>query len=619
MPQIYVSYRRTDAGDRAHQIADWLAQKYGRENIVFDVESTPTIEENLAQSDVLLIVIGDTWVEDLKKSDETDAIKREVSAGLKTVPLVIPLLTDDDIDIRATQLPEDIKPMMRRTFRFARGGDTFDDDMEDIRDAIDKRFPPDITPSPTPKPQQQTSFIPLILVLMLFGAVVAFGVLSSRNQSDDAGAGVVMITVADEPTLEPTMITSATITPTIVQFTDTPAITSSPTLTPIVPTSTPTYTPTVPTNTPTDTPIPATPTLKPTNTAIPATPTLKPTNTPIPPTPTLRPTSTRIPFTPIPTDGPTVTPSNTPSPDAPPTNTPSPSAPPESESDDMLPTVVAASFNDSAIRMMMDLQFDASFVDILTRWLTSGGEFQQDDFDSTLDNFCVTGDVDVVMLARYMMQDEIDTCADNGREPLAFYVGANAVVVAVSADSDFVTDMSMDELAMIFTGADSWADVRDDFPDEPIQRLVPQTYNSLFNTFVSAVYAGDETPILRDDPTMSHDQSILFEGLMDNPYAVGIFGYTYYLENATDLQIISIDGVLPSDETIADGTYPLSSPMMIYTDETTMQEKPEVNAFINFMLRDIEYNRFDRAQNAYHLPSEALFKESKDTWFALNP
>ena len=158
MPKIFVSYRRADTQERAHRIADWLILKYGRENVFIDVDTIGAgedfklkIEDSLHQTDVLLIIIGDKWVEILNErlgSPDLDLVRHEVTIGLERVQMVIPVLTRRDIDIRATYLPDDIKPMMRRNFRFARGEQDFHRDMQHLKDEIDERFPsePDLPP-----------------------------------------------------------------------------------------------------------------------------------------------------------------------------------------------------------------------------------------------------------------------------------------------------------------------------------------------------------------------------------------------------------------------------------------------------------------------------------------
>ena len=69
---------------------------------------------------------------------------------------------------------------------------------------------------------------------------------------------------------------------------------------------------------------------------------------------------------------------------------------------------------------------------------------------------------------------------------------------------------------------------------------------------------------------------------------MGYFGYAYYAENADRLKLVGIDGgggcVLPTEETINNGTYsPLSRPLFIYVAAETLNQ-PHLKAFVEFYL-----------------------------------
>src|SRR5690606_22029407 len=76
-------------------------------------------------------------------------------------------------------------------------------------------------------------------------------------------------------------------------------------------------------------------------------------------------------------------------------------------------------------------------------------------------------------------------------------------------------------------------------------------------------------------------------------YAIGYFGYAYYVENADRLKVLSINGVEPSSETEDSGGYPLARPIFIYSDATILQEKPQVADFINFYLTYVDEEVID--------------------------
>ena len=81
------------------------------------------------------------------------------------------------------------------------------------------------------------------------------------------------------------------------------------------------------------------------------------------------------------------------------------------------------------------------------------------------------------------------------------------------------------------------------------------------------------------------------QGVLGGPYSVGFFGYAYYAENADKLNVLNIDGVEASKESVDDASYPLARPLFIYTTADIMMEKPQVAAFVAFYLTYVKIGR----------------------------
>jgi phosphate transport system substrate-binding protein len=231
------------------------------------------------------------------------------------------------------------------------------------------------------------------------------------------------------------------------------------------------------------------------------------------------------------------------------------------------------------------------------------------------ERFCVAGESDISNASRPIKDTEIESCQAIGREPIEFRVGTDALAVTVSSENDFLTDVTMEELAQIFSTAETWADVNPDWPAEPIQRFIPGTDSGTFDYFVEAVFEEDEAPILGADPQMSEDDNVLVQGIEGSPYAVGFFGYAYYQENADRLHVLSIEGVEPNADNVDNGSYPLARPLFIYSTAEIMQEKPQVGAFINFLLSNVNEEITDVG---YFPASEDALNMSKFGWLNAN-
>ena len=222
------------------------------------------------------------------------------------------------------------------------------------------------------------------------------------------------------------------------------------------------------------------------------------------------------------------------------------------------------------------------------------------------ERFCVTGESDISGASRAIKDSEIESCRAIGREPIEFRLGTDALSVVVSKDNDFVTDVSTEELALIFGTATNWSDVRPEWPNEPIQRFIPGTDSGTFDYFVEHVFDSDETTILAASNTqLSEDDNILVQGVLGSPYAIGFFGYAYYAENADTLTVLSVDGVGPTQETVDSNEYPLSRPLFHYSDASIIKKKPQVAAYLYFFLTHVN----DEIKDVGYFPANdaALF------------
>ncbi len=231
------------------------------------------------------------------------------------------------------------------------------------------------------------------------------------------------------------------------------------------------------------------------------------------------------------------------------------------------------------------------------------------------ERFCVEGETDISNASRAIKDSEVESCNAIGREPIEFRVGTDALAVTVSAENDFISDVTLEELAAIFSSAEAWSDVRAEWPAENIQRFIPGTDSGTFDFFVEAVFDEDEAPVLSANPQLSEDDNVLVQGITGSAYAVGFFGYAYYVENQDTLNILSIEGIEANTETTDDGSYPLARPLYIYSDAGIMAEKPQVNAFINFYLTHVN----DEVVDVGYFPASAsAFGGAIDAWRGAN-
>ena len=240
-----------------------------------------------------------------------------------------------------------------------------------------------------------------------------------------------------------------------------------------------------------------------------------------------------------------------------------------------------------------------------------------------VERFCEAGETDIANASRPINEEETGLCEAIGRTPIEFRVGTDALAIVVSPGNYFVENLTIEQLALAFSGASTWADVDPAFPAHPIGRFSPGTDSDTFDYFVEAVFDEDPEPLLgASSLQLSEDDNVLVQGVEGDTCTEGdpatscsiaYFGYAYYSENSAGLKLVSVDGVEASGDNVGNGTYPLARPLFVYSDATIMNEKPQVAAFIAYYL-DVVNDLVTEV--GYFPPPEADHQAAIDAWLA---
>ena len=86
----------------------------------------------------------------------------------------------------------------------------------------------------------------------------------------------------------------------------------------------------------------------------------------------------------------------------------------------------------------------------------------------------------------------------------------------------------------------------------------------------------------------SEDDVVLIDGIAQRPAAIGFVGHAYYQQKADSVRVLSVDGVLPDEATVVEGSYPLARPLFLYADAKTLAGKPEAALFVGEYLRRVD-------------------------------
>ncbi|MCB1935854.1 MAG: PstS family phosphate ABC transporter substrate-binding protein [Nitrosomonas sp.] len=227
--------------------------------------------------------------------------------------------------------------------------------------------------------------------------------------------------------------------------------------------------------------------------------------------------------------------------------------------------------------------------------------------------FC-RDELDVVNASRPITELEMEICKKAGVQYIEMPIAIDALTVVVNPRNNWSKTMTVDQLKQFWEPAaqgrvNSWNQVNAAWPDKRVKLFGPGADSGTFEYFTEAIVGRAKSS--RGDFTASEDDNVLVQGVASDMYALGFFGFAYYIENSKRVHAVAIDsgtgGVLPSAETVENGSYqPLSRPVFIYVNARSTG-KPEIQDFVHFFM-----------DNAAELVSEVKYFPLSPTIYKLN-
>ncbi len=237
--------------------------------------------------------------------------------------------------------------------------------------------------------------------------------------------------------------------------------------------------------------------------------------------------------------------------------------------------------------------------------------------------------VDIANSSSRISQSDIDLCTANGvSEIMEVRIGYDGIVFASDVNgADFALTPADVYLALAAkvakdgaladNAAATWAEVNAALPAQDILAFVPGTKHGTREVFdVKVIEAGcKETGAydlylavaegaddkekgdnakkacheLRTDGKsvdIDGDYTETLARLDADKNAVGVFGLSFYQNNMDKLKAATVSGIVPSVETIADGSYPVSRPLFFYVKKAHIGVVPGLKEFIEFFVSD---------------------------------
>ena len=225
---------------------------------------------------------------------------------------------------------------------------------------------------------------------------------------------------------------------------------------------------------------------------------------------------------------------------------------------------------------------------------------------------------DVTNASRRIKSSEVETCAKNGvNDIVEVKIGYDGIVVANSKSTEqFQVSRKDIFLALAKDVPDpkggeklvanpykTWKDVNADLPDTKIEVLGPPPTSGTRDAFVELAMEGGCKEIdwikamkkadkkaykatchtIREDGAFieaGENDNLIVQKLEANPAALGIFGFSFLDQNSDKVQGSVVDGVAPTFEAIADGSYPVSRPLFFYVKKAHIGSVPGIEEYL---------------------------------------
>ena len=219
---------------------------------------------------------------------------------------------------------------------------------------------------------------------------------------------------------------------------------------------------------------------------------------------------------------------------------------------------------------------------------------------------------DITGASRAMKKSEYELCTQNGVDSITeVLLGFDGLSIAHSQsgpDLDLTKAQIFQALAaevevngeVVANPYKSWSDIDPSLPDTAITVFGPPPTSGTRDAFVELVMAegceafpavealeGDRKDevcerMRQDGPFIEagENDNLIVQRLNSDANALGIFGYSFLYENQDTLKAVAVDGVAPSVEAIADGSYGVSRPLFFYVKNAHRGVIPGLEEFI---------------------------------------
>ncbi|PFJ12637.1 phosphate ABC transporter substrate-binding protein [Bacillus cereus] len=198
------------------------------------------------------------------------------------------------------------------------------------------------------------------------------------------------------------------------------------------------------------------------------------------------------------------------------------------------------------------------------------------------------GEVDINNASRVMKQVEENEMKKNSILFTPFEIAYDGLTIVVNRHNTWVDDMSVDELRLLWSedGREKrWSQIHSSWPREQVKFYAPGVDSGTYDYFQNIILQNSR---LVKKVSLSEDDQVIMQGVMNDKHAIAFVGYAYYMANRDKVKAIKVNGVFPTKETIQSGKYkPLSRSLFAYVNDASIRNKMNVANYVAFMIKHV--------------------------------
>ena len=229
-----------------------------------------------------------------------------------------------------------------------------------------------------------------------------------------------------------------------------------------------------------------------------------------------------------------------------------------------------------------------------------------------------TGHPDITNASRRIKKNEFNQCKENGIDVVEIKVGYDGIVIANSKKAKLlnltkrqiflalakqVPEGNKEGGSLVDNPNKKWSDIDPNLPNKKIEVLGPPPTSGTRDAFNElAIEGGCKTfpklkaikkqdkkkykaicRAVREDGAFieaGENDNLIVQKLVENENALGVFGFSFLIENEDKVQGSTVNGMAPTMETIADKSYGVSRPLYFYVKLAHVDVIPGIREFL---------------------------------------